>query len=289
MLTVADLERIHAEYLRHREEHLFLLADHSGVPDLAKTLRANAVTWVNLFGDDLRPSLTAASPLLFEIKFSGGQPEKRQLLKWLGNDNHSSSLLLISSPLSMRDLARGLAKRCDGTLSEGEAIVIRFFDTRVFPSLLSVMHDDERSAWLGIASGWWYRGRDGATVHVVSEMQSKDTHQAPMRISDAQMAQLLHASEPDEIAYLLEINLPDPFLTVDPAERYCLLREKLQNGRAIGLTQLSDLALYCGLAFLYNPGFDLEPGWKSALARVRANELSLQEAIESMEQSIAIS
>ncbi|WP_374582013.1 contractile injection system protein, VgrG/Pvc8 family [Pseudoduganella sp.] len=31
------------------------------------------------------------------------------------------------------------------------------------------------------------------------------------------------------------------------------------------------------------------PGWKSALARVRTNELSLQEAIESMEQSIEIS
>jgi hypothetical protein len=289
MLTSEILEQIHAR-CQGSEQNLYLLADHAGLPGLSRKLRENGIKWANLFGDDKRPALTEASPLLFEIAFSNGRPAKRRLLQWLDdNGRDSSSLLLISSPLSFQSLLEGLARRCDGVLSEGEAIVMRFFDTRVFPQLLDVMTEDERRIWLGIASGWWYVDRDGSTVHVSSECQPEDSCVAPMMVADSQMSRLLDASEIDQVAYLLESNVPEQFGSTSRAERYRLIQEKLVMAKELGLSSLTDKTLYCGLAFLHGADFEAQPQWQSVLSRVKTGELSLTLAAESVDEALSIS
>ena len=130
MLPFSELEQIYSSFCQHGGQRLYLLADHAGLPDLSRKLRANGIDWINLFGDDKRPALTTASPLLFEVLLSNGRPVGRQLIQWLQeNSRHSFSLLMIASPLTIECLSLALSKRIDGVLSEGEEIVVRFFDT----------------------------------------------------------------------------------------------------------------------------------------------------------------
>lgn len=281
MLTIEELEQIHTDHCEDAEMNLYLLADHAGLPELSRKLRENGIVWTNVFGDDRRPELTAASPLLFEVSISAGKPTKRQLLQWLNEHGRFSwSLLLIASRLELRDLAKGLAKRCDGVLSEGEAIVIRYFDTRVFPQLMEVMAEDERSTWLGIASHWWFIDRDGEITHLTSTSSDVDRFQSPMHISDDQMSRLLEASEIDQVAYLLETRLPEQFLRMHPVDRYRLLQDKMANARELGLSVLGDYALYCGLAFLHGADFDTQTQWLSVFSRVKSGATTLAQAVE---------
>ncbi|MTW11044.1 DUF4123 domain-containing protein [Pseudoduganella eburnea] len=285
MLALSDLEQIYASHCRHGEERLYLLADHAGLPELSHKLRANGVSWTNLLGDDKRPALTAASPLLFEVSFSNGRLVKRQLMQRLHDiGQHSFSLLMIATPLEPQVLAKSLAKRMDGILSEGEEIVLRFFDTRVLPQLLEVMNEHEQRIWLSVATGWWYSNRDGTTAHISSEFQPQDAHLAPQLISDEQLSYLLEASEIDQIAYLLESNLLEQFHRMCPIERYRLLQSKITAARALRLANLGDLALFCGLAFLHGAQFDTQAPWCDILARVRDGELTLDQAVELVDQ-----
>lgn len=281
MLTFSELEQIYSTHCQSSGQKLYLLADHAGLPCLSRELRTNGIDWINLFGDDKRPALTSASPLLIEVKFSNGRPVKRQFLQWLQeNGQHSSSVLLMASPLGTQGLAQALSKRVDGILSEGEEIVIRFFDTRVLPKLMGVMKDDERKVWLSIASGWWFTNRDGMTEHIESEYQLHDNLHPPLSLSDDQMSRLLDASEVDQIAYLLESNVPEQFQIINPVDRYRLLRAKMTTAKELGITKLGDLALYCGLALLHGSDFDVQPPWNDVLLRVKASEMTLAQAVE---------
>lgn len=281
MLAIEELEQIYSAHCQNDELNLYLLADHSGLPELARKLRENGVAWTNLFGDDRRPELTSASPLLFEVALSDGHPVKRQLLRWLDEQGRfSSSLMLIASRLKLRELTSALTKRCDGVLSDGESIVIRYFDTRVFPHLLDTMAGDEKSIWLGVASHWWFINREGKTVQISSTQTDRDTFQSPMSLHDGQLSDLLQASEIDEIAFLLENNAPEKFHELHPVERYRLIQEKMAAASNSGLSTLGDRALYCALALIHGLEFDSQQRWREMLLRVKAGEITLAQAVE---------
>lgn len=279
---------LNREYLRELREHcvfhnprqnLYVLADHSGLPGLSRALINLGIEWVNLFGDDNRPELIKASPLLFDLTGSASS------IRWLAEHaNFSHSLLLISSPLQLSALASRLANRCDGILSDGVTITLRFFDTRVFPELLNVLNDADRSAWLGCANDWWYQARDGEIMHLESDFIDDERIPLPLSLTDAAMHALLEASEPDQVSDLLAQYTPHQFNAIPEKQRHAFVQQMIKRAISIGIKAPRDYAIYSGLMLLKGVDYDQSQEWAMLRKQISDGELTLSEAIERLEQ-----
>lgn len=260
-------------------QYVYVLADHSGLPGLSQALRTFGIKWTNLFGDDKRPELLQASPLLFEL------PATAQMSRWLEeNANFSHSVLLIASPLRMTALANRLAARCEGILSDDIRVTLRYFDTRVFPELLKVLPGENRAAWLGCATAWFFPKRDGYLEQVNSRFQPEECLASPMALNDEQMNALVRASEPDQVADLLAQYTPSQFYAIPEQKRHGFVQHMISRASSIGINAPRDYAIYSGLMLIKGAEFDESQQWAKIRERISNGETTLSGAIELLEQ-----
>lgn len=174
----------------------------------------------------------------------------------------------------------------DARLHDGEEVVLRYFDARVFEALLQALSPTQRTAWLSPAHRWWYVDRAGLlqTRDGSPSVPEADLLTEMLQLDAAQFAALLDATEPDQVANLLRQRMPEHFLHVEPPERHAfVLRHMLQARREWRLESTNDLAIYCGLALLYGEDFATRPAWQQALPRVAAGDLKLAQAVAQVE------
>lgn len=266
---------------------LWALVNHAGVPGFDAHLQKEGIPRESLFGEPAVAAARQVAPLLFALP-GLGDPRCQRLLSWLADHgSFTGSLLFLWSELPAAALHARLAHRTNARLHDGEEVVLRYFDARVFEALLPVLTPAQRAAWLEPARCWWYVDRAGLLQGCDGSPgmpQAHDPLNPALQLDATQFGALLDGTEPDQVAYLLRQRVPEPFLRVEPPARHAFVLRQMQQARgAWQLASTQDFALYCALALLRGEDFALTPKWQRALQRVKAGELTLAQATRQVE------
>lgn len=264
---------------------LYALIDHSGMPGLVKKLAEAKHPWVSLFHGSTEEHAIEVAPILLPLHVNPATQGGRRIARWIcERGTYTSSLLLMASPLDMDELARRLAIRLDAVLPDDMAVLLRYFDTRIFEMLMTVLDVSQKADFLGPAHQWCYVDRRGVLQTAKSTFAAEDKFAAPLALSVAQQNMLIDASEPDQIAELLLSTLPDEYGQRQYQDRFDFIMRHSLAAQALGVHATHEKSFYCALALLYGEDFSFDKSWRSGLAEVKAGNLTLQQLVEQMEE-----
>lgn len=266
--------------LRH-----YVLVDPSGMPELADRLRRNPRRAANLFRLDGDLAAQAVSPLLLPWELDPSAPEPA-LERWIFDAGKSSaSVLWLASPLGHDALARRLAQRVSALLPDDVGVVLRYFDTRVFEALLQALPQAQRDDFLGVAAQWVYWNRRCELARMATRFDDAERLDLPLRLDAGAEAALIDASEPDQIAEMLDNTVPEQYRAIPFARRFDFIERHRRAARELGLEATMDRSLYCALALMYGEDFAGDDAWKNGLEKVARKELTLQALVEAQDQA----
>ena len=284
MLTSKDvlgLGRAHAE--SESSSFLYGLIDHAGMPGLAKKFAQSPISWVSLLsGTDDKTTLPVA-PLLFEID-SNANLHCRAVYEWIGQQGtYTSTILFLASPLAIGPLSTRLAMRLDATLPEDMDVMLRYFDPRIFEQLVKSFTAIQKQTFLSVATDWWFVDRRGDLQKVDATFNETDNHVSPLIFSAAQEAELIDASEPDQVARIVESFVPDLYRAIPIQRRHDFVLRQMDDARRINIQSSNDLAMHCMQALLYGENFATSKNWASTLQQVQSGKINLQQAVDLIE------
>lgn len=265
------------------DRFLYGLIDHAGLPGLAARLTESSSEWTSLF-DSEDPDILSVAPLLFRIGTGQDGMQQRRMVRWLVQQGtYTSSIVLMASPLALQPLADRLMARLDAVLPENMDILLRFFDPRVFEQLMVVLTAEQKQTFLSVAERWWFVDRRGLLKDVDATFCATDHFVAPLALNTVQESALIDASEPDQVAQLLQSGAPIDYETLQQCDRHDFILRHLAAARRFGVEATHELSLYCALALLYGENFAAERDWQAALQEVMQKKVSLTQAATQME------
>ena len=263
---------------------LYGLVDHAGLPGLLGRLDEADIARTSIFVGRGEQEAWQVAPILFPINLKEVSSEQQQVLTWMcGQGQFSSCLMLLASPLALDPLALRLGRRLDGMLPDDMAVMLRFFDPRVFEALIKVLLPAQLTTFLGVAQHWWFVDRRGRLHMVEADFAEQDPFVAPLQLDNAQQAAMIDASEPDQVMQMLSEGVPGGFANLRPTDRYDFVLEYMEAAHENNIVATHELALFCALAMLYGEDFALKPQWRTVLLQVKDGKLSLQQAIDVVE------
>ena len=234
--------------------------------------------------DSEDPDTLSVAPLLFRIGTGQDGMQQRRMVRWLVQQGtYASSIVLMASPLALQPLAHRLTARLDAVLPENMDILLRFFDPRVFEQLMVVLSAEQKREFLSVAEHWWFVDRRGHLKEVPATFCATDYFPAPLTINAAQESALIDASEPDQVAQVLQSGAPIDFETLRHAERHDFILRHMAAARQFGIEATHELSLYCALALIHGEHFAVERNWQAALQEVMQKKVSLTQAATQME------
>lgn len=234
----------------HPEQNVFFLLDHGGLPRLAQQLQHCSTEWVSLFDHTKEEGALAVAPILVLAAHRGKIRLSRLVFDWLRQHGiYSSTVMILVSPLDLTSLANQLGRRLHVTLTEGVEVMLRFFDPRVFESLLNVMTRQQAEEFLCIASSWYYVDRTGRIVHSSAKLKEAELISEPLSLSQRQETLLLEDSEVDQILDLLKSNAPELLSRLPFESQHNFILESVVEGRKENLVSLKQLSLYTMIRF----------------------------------------
>lgn len=262
---------------------LYGLIDHAGLPGLIGRLADSASEWTSLF-DSEDPNILSVAPILFRVGTGQDGIQQRRLVRWIVNQGtYGSSIMLLASPLSLEHLADRLRARLEAVVPENMDILLRYFDPRVFEPLIEVLSTEQKQAFLGAAEHWWFVDRRGHLQECFATFCATDSFSPPMALDTAQERALLDASDPDQVAQLLQSCAPLDYERLRQGERHDFILRHLEVARHFGIEATHELSLYCALALLHGENFASESTWEVALQEVKEKKISLTQAATKIE------
>ncbi len=265
------------------EHMLYALVDHAGVPGLCAQLKRTGTEWISLFHGSRDEGALEVAPILFPIVVAEASFRQNALVRWIcENGSYSSSLIFLVSPLAIGELSRRLALRLDAQLPENMVVVLRYFDARIFESMLIVLSDEQKLNFLSPAPRWWYVDRRGELQTVDAAFDASDGRCIPLIFTAFQESALLDASEPDQVGQMLRTFVPVEYAKLAAGKDYDFVMKNMEYARAFGVASTHDHALFCSLALLEGDSFSERAKWSEALKKF-ANGNSFSDAIESTE------
>lgn len=233
MSELTDFRHITEKLLESNpQENIFFLLDHGGLPGFSQKLQHCSTEWTSLFDQTKEESALAVAPILVLAASQRKIRLSRPVFNWLKqHGSYSSSVMLLVSPINLTQLVGRLGTRLNITLDGGVEAMLRYFDPRVFESLLNTMTPGQVEHFLGVASSWCYVDRAGRIVHTTAKFIENELHSQPLSLSQKQEDILLEASEIDQILSSMRSSVPDLFLAVPYASQFSFVVESVSEAR----------------------------------------------------------
>jgi len=227
------------------QEDIFFLLDHGGLPGLSQQLQHCSTEWASLFARTQEAGALAVAPILVLAASSGEIRLSRLVFNWLKrHGSYSSSLMLLVSPLNLTPLVGRLGTRLHINLEGGVEAMLRYFDPRVFESLLGTMTPEQTEHFLGVASSWCYVDRAGRVVQTKAKFIETELTSTSLSLSQTQEDLLLEASEIDQILSSMRSSAPDIFLEIPYASQFSFVVESVSEARKEKLESRLQMSLY---------------------------------------------
>jgi len=120
------------------------------------------IPWFSLFSETPEENLLDQAPILMRLDLGHWQ-HKAWLEELIASCAADARLMALISPLGFESLGKALQALLQ-TLWGGQSCLLRYYDTRVFPVLMtSILRPEQRALFLELTSYWGWLDRDGAT------------------------------------------------------------------------------------------------------------------------------
>lgn len=259
------------------ESNVFFLIDQGGMPGLYRQLRQTSTCWASLFSGSKEESALEVAPLLILAGANGRLVLSRAIFSWIGErGTYTSTVMMLVSPTGLEPLQGQLSARLDVLLSEGMEAMLRFFDPRVFESLLTILTNEQAKIFLSPAISWHYVDRVGNFINVKAEYQQSDISSDFLVLSRDQETAFLSSAEVDQVMQLLNSNVPDLIEKIPKRERVSAVLKIIKNARSEKIESVLYLAIYVMLTIADVKGNMPEGDWNyivSGLSCKKINEI----------------
>lgn len=264
-------------------DHYYLLINQAAFPNILKQKRAIAT----LPHDGVLASAIAidgASPLLLEIDSLSEDKRIAQLVEWLCEQGRwANGMMLLRTPLSLTDLRDRLRLRTEAVLPDNFRVLLRYFDGRVLPTLLSSLPAPQRKVFLCCAKEWHYVDRHGDLQTVADvQFESDDSFDPPLKLDDKQQAVLLQASETDAVIDQLHRHMQ---FDEPPPSQYQRVAPLVDSARSYGIKDTPHIAMFCLIGLQEDSEFHKQPDWSPLLAKVKAGAVTFPQVLDQMEEA----
>lgn len=158
--------------------------------------------------------------------------------------NGRPALSIIVTPEPMDRLAARLIPWCVVD-ADAYTVALSFADTRVLPTLVEALGDQQRGEFLGPATRWIYPGRDAAWLPMMVEPEKALPAPVKVALTAQQVSALMTASEPDSIAYQMSQYIGKPLAGYTPFDAHVMISRWLQVADHVKLESNRDRFALC--------------------------------------------
>lgn len=239
-------------------DHWFAILD-SAFDHGGKRLRWFNENLFEVYHQGRLATLAEVSPLLIPLQHES-EHLGQELMRLLTHCRGRPMLSFIRSKQSAEAIREQWQSILEIETEDAQTFVLRFADTRVLPALIEIGDVWQRVA--GQIAEWQIIGRDGdfATLELP---KASDTSNAPVRIDDKALTQLLKSGEADAVANVLDEHFPELLPADQGARVYARLLQLASIGESYGIagnTEIFALAVAdfsTGNRLLEHPAFSL--------------------------------
>lgn len=211
-------------------DHWFAILD-SAFDHKGKRLRWFNKNLFEVYHQGHLAGLAHVSPILIPLQHESKRLEQ-ELMRLLAHCRGRPMLSFIRSKLSAEAIRKQWQSILEIETEDAQTFVLRFADTRVLPALIEIGEVWQRVA--GVIAEWQIIGRNGDLV-ALELPRAPDTNNAPLRIDDKALAQLLKSGEADALANVLDEHFPELLPADQGARVYARLRQLLSLGEKYGI------------------------------------------------------
>lgn len=212
-------------------------------------------------------------------------PQDKGMQRWLlprsirwAREKHAVTWL--RSELPLQALAQHLGACMAGELDDGRKMLLRFADARALPSTAAHLDASQRAALFGPVTHWWYLNRQDELRELpLGSWPAADPAPLPLRLTEAQLAELVDAAEPDIVLQLLTRLSAEALKAMSPSARHAFVVRGIEWARTWGIEASIDLANYCSRELELGSGCHQTPEWANVVRRVKAGELTWSQAL----------
>ncbi|MFS2018279.1 DUF4123 domain-containing protein [Massilia sp. CT11-108] len=284
MTRFLDLQDFAKGSIAENPANLYFLLDHGGLPGLYRQLARTSTTWVSLFEGTAEVNSLAVAPILVLAGSDGAVRLPLGLCKWISESGtYSSSLMMLSSPLEIGQLKDRLKARLNVCISGDMDAMLRFFDPRVFESLMGVLDAEQAKVFLSVARKWWYVDRSGAIRSVDSMFNDVASADEALNLSASQEFALVDSCEPDQVLNGLRENASSYLENLDVARQYEFVVSNINEAKSFGLRSLNDLILYNVAVLTVGKSPANESQWSNLMNAVEMEPSKFSELVMCLE------
>ena len=284
MTRFLDLQDFAERSIAENPANLYFLLDHGGLPGLYRELARTSTSWMSLFEGTTEANSLAVAPILVLAGSDGAMRLPLSLCKWISeNGTYSSSVMMLLSPLEIGQLRERLKFRLNVCLSEGMDAMLRFFDPRVFESLIGVLGAKQAMVFLSAAQKWWYVDRSGTIKSVDSMFNDVASADEALNLSASQEFALVDSCEPDQVLKGLRENASSSLEKLDVARQHEFVVSNIYEAKSIGLRSLSDLILYNVAVLTVGKSPSNESQWSNLTNAVKLGPSKFSELVMCLE------
>nr|WP_081983746.1 DUF4123 domain-containing protein [Massilia sp. JS1662] len=267
--------------------NLYFLLDHGGLPGLHRQLSKTSTIWVSLFDGTSESSSLAVAPILVLAATDGAVQLPFSLSQWISeNGTYSSSVMMLSSPLEITQLSERLKARLNVRLSGDMEAMLRFFDPRVFQSLIGILDAEQWNVFLSVAQKWWYVDRSGFIKSLNSGFNDARCRDKSLVLSAAQEFSLVDACEADQVLNALRENVSDTLQKLNISLQYDFVVSNIEEAKRFGLQSLDDLILYNVTVLLMGKSLLTEVKWSDLKHAGKLDPSKFSELVVSLENDV---
>lgn len=267
----------------HHERH-FLLIDHAGAPGLiAELRRRSGVSWWNLFDDSKEHGALDVAPILIQLREDRSTADERGFLSWVHRAcKFSTSVIVLHSTWTPEPLVAALKRRLDVLLPDRMPVMLRYFDTRIFESLLQVLSEPQCEQFVGVGSCWYWLDRAGQLQTRASRQLETDAWPQQFELDVAQQNALIEAGSADALVEQMTTQAPDMCRGQTRAELHAVASRCLPKFAELHIEDNRTQTVYCLAALQLGAAFESQPEWAAILKRVAGKTLTFEGALKEM-------
>ncbi|AON53071.1 DUF4123 domain-containing protein [Herbaspirillum seropedicae] len=275
-----------------RRHGAYLLLDSAQAEGSHLKLQAMRLPYASLFDGKREEALPEIAPLL--IGLSGlDAPRRERLASWISQLAFSAPCLSwYESPLPLQAFAAHLRNFHQVGLSDGQAMMMRWYDTRILPIWLQALTPEQRSLFTGGMFSIAYVDRFGEakTIHQASEAGPPSAppplDQPLVTLDDQQFGLLVDAGDLDTLVNHLKFVIPDETRKLAPRTLLDFVAKYQQEAVAAGLDDIDRQAQYVLLALYTSGRGTAHPRMQALMADPPASLDAYYEAIQAMPEEV---
>jgi len=253
------------------EHTLCLVVDTAAAEGSYATLDRWKVSYHSLFDGTPEESLLEIAPLLIPINGLDAETRNR-VFAWAQKLAYAAPCLSwVETDVPPASMAEHLRRFHVVGLSEGQSLLMRWYDTRILPVWLACMTAAQAQAFTAHVSSWAYVDRLGEVSAAAIERPPADFPTTPpygeplVTLTDAQYGMLIDATELDVLLKHLRQIIRDELKRVPERTLTQFVSKYQQAAISAGLGDIDRQAQYLVVA-LYTSGKGVEhPAFKALL------------------------